>query len=166
MIDARRHTRRARCGFTLIEAMMSMVIVSILLVAAMRATGASGITQFKTAQQMTGRLLADGLINEILSLDYVDPGSATFGPEGGEIRGVFDDVDDFAGWTESPPQQRDGSTMPNLAGWKRQVNVDRVVATNLSQVSASETGAKRITVKVFRNNELIAQRIAIRTGAP
>jgi len=154
-------------GFTLVEAMISMVIVAVLLVAAMRATGASALVQYKTAERATGRALALGLLNEIVVMRYEEPnGAPTFGRESGESgssKASWDDVDDFDGWSESPPQYRDGTVMPDLSGWQRTVVVTRVNPLNLSQSSSSETGAKQITVTVQHNGLPVATRIAIRT---
>jgi prepilin-type N-terminal cleavage/methylation domain-containing protein len=162
---------RGHAGFTLVEAMMSMLIVSILLVAAMRATGGSGLVQYRSAERTTARLLADGLMNNILALKYEEPTSSpAFGPEGGEstISKVgWDDVDDFNGWTESPPQDADGNVMTDLAGWDRTVLVERLTATtNPWQTVGTETGVKRITVTVHHNGRVAATRVAIRTKSP
>jgi Tfp pilus assembly protein PilV len=154
-------------GLTLVEAMMSMVIVAVLLVAALRATGASALAQYKTAERATGRALASGLVNEIVVLRYEDPnGSPVFGREAGESsssKASWNDVDDFDGWTESPPQYRDGTVMPNLAGWQRTVTVTRINPLNVSQTSVSETGAKQNSVTVKHNGLPVATRVAIRT---
>jgi Tfp pilus assembly protein PilV len=154
-------------GFTLVEAMISMVVVAVLLVAAMRATGASALAQYKTAERVTARALASGLVNEIIVLRYEEPnGTPSFGRESGESGGNkqgWDDVDDFDGWSESPPQYRDGTNMPNCSGWQRTVSVVRVNPMDVTQLSGSETGAKRITVTVKHNGTTIATRVAIRT---
>jgi hypothetical protein len=155
---------------TLVEATIAMVLVSILLVAAMRATAGSGLVQYKTAEQSTGRLLADGLLADIIALSYEDPDSTpSFGPEGGESsmsKGAWDDVDDFDGWTESPPQSRDGTVVTEFSGWQREVSVQRVSPTTPTVLAVSETGAKRITVTVKHNRLVVATRSAIRTKAP
>lgn len=165
-----RRGERGRSAFTLVEAVMSMLIVSVMLVSAMRAAGSSGLVQYKSAERATGRLLASGLLNDIMPLAYRDPGTTpVFGTESGESttsKAAWNDVDDFNGWTESPPQDRDGNVMSDLTGWSRSVTVDRVDAANPSQVSAVPTGAKRITVTVRHNNLVVATRVGIRTSAP
>ncbi len=75
-------------------------------------------------------------------------------------------MDDYNGWSESPPQFADGTAMPNLANWSRSVQVAFVNPTNLSQTSTTETGAKRITVTVTHNGVVVATRVAVRTDAP
>jgi hypothetical protein len=159
-----------RRAFTLVEATIAMLLVSVMLVAAMRATAASGLVQYKAAERATARHLADGLIAEITPLSYEDPdGTPAFGRESGESttsRSGWDDVDDFDGWTESPPQLLDGTAMDKLSGWQRIVKVERIDAANPSQLAAGDTGAKRITVTVQRNKAVVATRVAIRTKAP
>ncbi|WP_428937603.1 type IV pilus modification PilV family protein [Fontivita pretiosa] len=157
-------------AFTLVEAIMSMLVVSVLLVAAMRATTASALMQYKNSERALGGVLADSLINEVLVLSYTDPTSPSgFGLEAGESttsKVGWDDVDDFAGWSESPPQDRNGTPMAGLSGWRRTVSVQRVLANDPSQPAGSETGVKRITVTVLRNGLVVATRTALRTSAP
>jgi hypothetical protein len=141
-----------------------------LLVAAMHSVGASVLAQYQTAEGTAARLLADGLMAEVLAKRYKDPGtSPQFGPESGESstsKANYNDVDDYRDWSESPPQYADGTTMPDLAGWQRSVAVDRVDPLDLSQTGTWETGAKRIAVTVRHNSVVVATRTAIRTGAP
>jgi hypothetical protein len=159
-----RHTR----GFTLVEATMSTLIVSILIVCAVRVAGANGVAQYKTAERGTARFLADGLLNDISCLPYEDPNvTPLFGLESGETsasKANYDDIDDFDGWSESPPQYRDGSQIPNETSWRRTVKVERVSPSDLS-VQSTETGAKRITVTVLHNNVTVISRAVIRTRA-
>jgi MSHA pilin protein MshD len=164
------HTPPFQRGLTLVEATMAMLLVSILLVAAMRATASSGLIQSKSSRGSTARLLADGMIAEVTALSYEDPDSTpVFGREGGEStmsKATWDDVDDYDGWTESPPQLRDGTPITELAGWERSVTVQRVNASTPGALSVSETGAKLITVTVSYNRLPVATRTAIRTKAP
>src|SRR5262245_37042091 len=109
MTRLKRHNP-VRTGFTLVEAVMSMLIVAILLVSALRATAASSLMQYKMAERAKGRFLADGLMNEIMQLSYEDPDTTpVFGRETGEYyiyRPAWNDVDDFDGWVTSPPLTR------------------------------------------------------------
>ena len=165
----RRFSHR-RCGFTLIEAMISMTIVAVVLLAAIRAAGASARAHYQAAQRFKAQFLATGLIAEVLQTSYEEPrGGTIFGRDADELAGSktnYNDVDDFHGWTESPPQERGGSPIPNLAGWQRSVTVEWVNPDDLSKTSAFDTGAKRVTITVRYNNSPVASHIAVRTRAP
>jgi MSHA pilin protein MshD len=160
----------SRRGFAIIEAVISTVIIAVLLVAAMRAAASSNLTQYKTAERATGRMLAQGLLAEILAQAYQEPTSAVlFGRESGESstsRANYDDVDDYNGYTETPPMDKSGATIANLTGWQRSVAVAWVNLADPATVSTSETGVKRITVTVRHNTLVIATCVAIRTDAP
>jgi len=160
----------SRRGLSLIEAVVSCALVGVLLVAAMRSVGASALAQYQTAEWATARWLADGLMTEILAKSYKDPGATPqFGPESGESstsKADYDDVDDYQGWSESPPQSADGAAMPDLAGWQRSVAVDWIDPLDLSETTLWDTGAKRIAVTVRHNGTVAAARTAIRTEAP
>lgn len=159
--------RRPR-GFSFVETAVCVLVVGLLLVASMRVAAGANRAQAQAAEQVMGQYLAAGLMNEITALAYADPGGApVFGREPAEVAGVksgYNDVDDFAGWTESPPQDFAGNVMPDLTGWARSVTVEWVTVPNVSQASAGETGAKRITVTVTRNNRVVATCVAIRTS--
>jgi prepilin-type N-terminal cleavage/methylation domain-containing protein len=158
----------ARPGFSLVEVVVSTLIVAILLVASLTVLGASRAGQLKIADRARGEQLATQLMNEILLGDYLEPDDPPlFGPEGNEIgkgRMYFDDVDDYAGWTESPLQTRGGVPLPDFDGWKRSVTVEWVSPNNLTQASASPTDLKRITVTVERGIVPVARIIAFRSS--
>ena len=158
----------ARPGFSLVEAVISTLIVAILMVASLTVLGASRAGQLKIADRARGEQLAVELMNEILQGDYLEPADPPlFGPEGIEIgkgRMYFDDVDDYAGWTESPPQTRGGVPLPDFDGWTRSVAVEWVSANNLTQASTSPTDIKRITVTVQHGNARVARMVALRSS--
>jgi type II secretory pathway pseudopilin PulG len=147
---------RRQVGFTLMEAVISTVIVAVMLVAALNTVGASKITQHKASLVSRGRMLAESLMSEILQQSYQEPGETyVFGRESGESdtsRAAYDDVDDYHGWTESPLVAKDGTALPNSANWRRTVTVEWVDPLKPKIWKNHETGAKRITVvAMFRN---------------
>jgi len=151
------------------EVAVSALLVGLLLAAAMRTVRGSVLTQYKAAERTTAQFLAEGLLTEILAKDYKEAGSATIALDSGESstsKANYDDVDDFHNWSESPPQFADGTPMPDLAEWRRSVEVVWVNPADLRQTAASDTGVKRITVTVAHNNATVATRVAIRTDAP
>ena len=140
----------ARRGFTLVEAAISIAIVGGLVVASLYALGGAARGRSVQTAAAVGDGLAACLLSEILQCKYVDSTSPTFGPETGETNGTrsaFEDVDDYNGWTETPPQNKDGTTLTGYTGWTRSVVVAWVAPATLA-VSATDTGLKKITVTV------------------
>lgn len=165
-----RRERRRQRGFSLIEATVSILIVGGMFAVALNTLGASKSTQYVTGTRGRGQLLAQALMAEILSLPYEDPYTPpdSFGLEDGENSGKrerFNDVDDFAGWSASPPQDKDGTEIPGFEGWSRAVKVTWVDPADLTSPVGTATGAKRVTVTVKRGEMLIASVAAVRTKA-
>ena len=154
-------------GFTLIEAVMSMLIVGLMLVAALNTIGASRITEVRGFEQTLGPMLAEELMAEILDQSYEDTdGSPTFGREGGEhsgSRSTWDDVDDYTGWSASPPENKDGTTLSGVDGWSRQVEVKWVSSLDPDLESVIPTGIKRVDVVVSYNGRVVSTLSSLRT---
>jgi len=106
---------------------------------------------------------------EILRQEYQDPNDPpVFGTESGEstsTRADFDDVDDYDGWSSSPPATKDGTDPAGLPGWQRSVTVEWVNPADITQVQGSETNAKRVIVTVSCNNKQVGSLTAIRTNS-
>lgn len=171
-------TARAKAGgslrgrvraFSLAETAVSTIVVGVMLVAALNTVGASRVSQRKTGDRTRGMLLAQQMMTEILQQHYEEPGGGGFGLNGGEAgdgsRSLWDDVDDYDGWSASPPERKNGTVMANFGGWERNVSVDRVKPDDLQSPTGTERGVKRITVIVKRNNVPVASLVAIRTIA-
>jgi prepilin-type N-terminal cleavage/methylation domain-containing protein len=147
-------TRRtaARAGMTLIETTIAMVIVSGLMVAAVGTLSASA--RARAVQSSYGRayVLAQSLLEECSSARYAEPNNtAHFGRETGEdpnCRAAWNDVDDYDGWSASPPQDKSGNALTGLTGWRQQVAVALADPNNPSATAGSDLGLKRITVTI------------------
>jgi type II secretory pathway pseudopilin PulG len=167
MRTPRMHAR----AFTMIEATISMIVVSMMAATALTTVRLSVRSQYKSSERAMGSLLASGLMAEIMALAYQDPRqpTITLGPEPGEsttLRAAWNDVDDYNGWTESPLQNKDGTVIPNTTGWTRSVVVAWVSSGNPTQTSLVETGCKRITVTVAHNGVVVATRVCLKGNAP
>jgi prepilin-type N-terminal cleavage/methylation domain-containing protein len=164
----RRHHNANRSGLTLIEVVASTMIVGMLAVATLNALGAATRSADSIGNRAIANGLADELMSEIIQQPYSDPdGSATFGHESGESsspRSAFDDVDDYNGWTASPPQYRDGTDILNRTNWRQRVAVTLVSPTNLTQTSSTDQGVKRIRVTIEYNGKVLADQTAIRSN--
>ncbi len=146
-------SRRGRgAGLSLVEAMISMVIVAVMLVMALNTIGSLARSWQVQSTQCRAPALAQQLMAEIIQSSYQEPYvSPIFGPEAPEtslVRADYDDVDDYNGWSASPPQLKDGTAMANLTGWTRSAAVQYVDPDDVSTPSGTNQGLKRITVTV------------------
>lgn len=169
------HAERAResarrRAMTLVEALMSIVLVGGLVLIALSTVGSATVAQTRTGDSGRGQLLALALMSEIMKTSYADPESpgSVFGPEPDETAGprnLFDDVDDFQDWSETTLTDANGVKIPDLpSGWARSVHIQYANPATLGACSASDSGIKRITVLVFYNDRLTAELTAVRTG--
>jgi type II secretory pathway pseudopilin PulG len=176
---------------TLVEAVVSMTIVGIMLVAALNAVGTStrGRQLRQQASQAAG--LTQQLMAEILQAGYEEPedGIVTFqdstgdrfpvdleagasppvfGPEPGETDGtrmLFDDVDDYRAWQSTPPEERDGAPLPEHADWRREVAVAFVNPLTLADLGTpTETGLKRVEVTVVNKDGRDTTLVALKSA--
>ena len=155
-------------GFSIVEVALSLAIVGVMLTAALRTVGAARVGQQRDADRARAALLAQDLMSEIVALPYADPeGGTALGIDALEstgVRSAFDDVDDYDGWNESPPQSRTGAAMAGWTGWRRRVAVEFCNASNPGVASLIDTGAKRSRVQVLRNGVELARLVAVRTS--
>jgi hypothetical protein len=153
---------------------MSTFLVGMVLVTATATSGTSMRMQTKAAERAKAGYLAHALIGEMLELSYMQPGqtSSPIGLDTGESatsRANYNDVDDYNGWNDSPPQNKDGSVMSDLANWSRRVVVEWVSPATLTQASpgsSTETGMKRLTVTVKHNGVTILTRVGTKANVP
>ena len=154
-------------GFSLIEAVFSVVIVAVMFAAVMTTVASARLVRYKTDGRSRGSTLAHDLMAEILQVAYEEPdGPGALGRDSGESAGDradFDDVDDYDDWDAGPPELKDGTPLSLPAGWSRWVEVQWIVANNFTLTSGTETDVKRIIVTVKHNNFIMAQLTAIRT---
>lgn len=112
----------------------------------------------KMREERTALLLAKQMVEEIQSKAYEEPNlpPGSFGREEGLVARVnFDDIDDYDGLTENPPQYSDGNPLdgsggrPDYRNFQWVVVVDNVADNDFQTVrSDGSTASKRITVTV------------------
>lgn len=161
-------TIAARRGMTLVEAVLSIVIVGIMLAAALGTVGASKTAAYRSSDRARAVLVAQDLMSEILRQPYRDASATgSLGPEAGEAgdsRALFDDADDYHGLS-AQPQRADGTTITGTGAWLTLVTVEYVSRSSPTTVVTADQGAKRVTVKVTRAGAELASLVAIRTSA-
>ncbi len=160
----------ARRALTLVEVILSTVVVGVMMAGALATVSASQRASRAEADRAFAQLLAQDLLDEIMALPYTDA-SDTFvisGPSLAEVgtgnRSLFNDVNDYTGWSESPPRRRDGTTIPGAAGLSRRVAVDFLTPNAWTTPSVTDQGVARITVSVTRRGGTIATAVGVRTS--
>jgi type II secretory pathway pseudopilin PulG len=170
-------TTTRRRGVTLVEATLSMIVVGVMLVAALKTLGAAARRHRVRNDREIALALAHELMSETLAVYYTDPEDAEagdpagFGPEPDETttpdnRAGFDDLDDYDGWVETPPRTRDGIPLAGLEGWSRTVLVAQIdpdeLGANGASDAALDTGLRRITVLAGRPDGMQVRLEALR----
>ncbi|WP_347987369.1 prepilin-type N-terminal cleavage/methylation domain-containing protein [Methylomonas sp. AM2-LC] len=125
---------RHQNGVTLIELIMSMMIISITIVglfSVMNITNRHSADPIVTHQAIA---LAESYMDEILQQSY--SGTAS------NIRATYNNVDNYNNLTNSPPQTQQGTSISNLSAYSVSVSVSTPVTLNGGVL------AKQITVSV------------------
>jgi MSHA pilin protein MshD len=138
-------------GFTLIDLILVIIIVAIAIppMLALFIQMVSGSTFGVTVSRANA--LASTLREEIQSKKWDEsapPPSLILGPETGESRAIFDDVDDFDGLDESPPRDSQGAILAGFTGFRQQVSVCYVTNTDFDTCIGGPTMYKQVTVTV------------------
>jgi MSHA pilin protein MshD len=153
----------------MVETAFALLLVGGALTVSLNATACMHATQKKESDRIRGQLLAINLLTEIMAQPYQErSGTPAFGLETGEsgaTRALFDDVDDYKAYSESPPTAKDGTVVDGFSGWTRSVTIVRADPANLNTISFSETGVKKITVTVKAGTRTLASVAAVRSGA-
>lgn len=155
---------------TLAETVVSLAIVGGLLAASIGMLGAATAAQRHVRERSIGEALAAELMYEILEQPYMDADDEAggFGPDAAEQatgnRSLFDDVNDYDGWSASPPQSKSGSPRSDLPGWSRSVTVTGVNPAALDALAPSNPTACRVDVVVSYDGIEVARLTAVRTA--
>lgn len=142
-----RTTERRQSGFTLMELVLFIVVISIGIAGILMVMDVSGRASADPMVRKQALALADSLLEEILLKDYADPDGLPNVVEAG--RTLYDDVDDFNGINEIISAGGPIFTgMPaSLYGYQIQVAVTGAVLDTVA--------AKRVSVTVGRGSEAI-----------
>lgn len=162
---------RERPGFSLVEAMLSLVLASGALIAALNVVTASARAEAFARERMIGDTLVAEVMADVLATAFEQPGwVGSFGRNAAEVgvtsRAGFNDVDDFDAWTESPPKDFDGAARTDLAGWTVSVSVARVSLVDPEGATVTyDSRVKRVTVQATRSGRVVSAQTAYRTAA-
>ena len=148
-------------GFTIVETVLSMLLVGLLLVPAVQAIGAAAKARGLRSTQRQGAELATQLLTEIMQLYYTLPAGTT----DGSTRQTWVVVSDFNGYSENPAASRSGVALTGYTGWRRGVVVDFVDPANPSgPVVFTDMGMRKITVVVTSPSGIITTLQGLRSA--
>ncbi|BBB31507.1 type IV pilus modification PilV family protein [Neptunomonas japonica] len=158
-------------GFSLVETILTIVIISISLVVLVSAWGQSARQSADPFWHAKAAYLGQAYIEEILTKRYDEntpvggqPAcssstcSTTLGAEAGETRALFDDVDDYNGLNETPSQNALGVVRPEYNNYQVEVNISYAGG----DLGVSATTMKRINVTVTPPGESPQQFVVYR----
>lgn len=161
-----------RRGITLVEVVLSSLVLSFVATGAVRLLVAVVDRREASVRDTTGAQLAEQLLAEAMARPFESPAASRNGEFGRSAAegvasgwGVFDDCDDFDGWTASPPESGDGTAIGGLDGWTRRAGVDWVTTADLNTAAVGPTDVKRITVVAEYQGRPVATRVGYRTWA-
>jgi MSHA pilin protein MshD len=158
----------ARRGITMAETIVSTLLVGMVLVGTIQLVGPIIRSGSVMSDKLVATNLARELSEEIATKYFTSPlldDVEAMGAAVGETRSTYDDIDDYHGVNNSPPQMSNETVMTHLAGWSRSVKVVHVDLNDPSAESGSYTGLKRVTVTVTKDGVTLAQDITLHAHA-
>ncbi len=135
-----------QAGFTLVELIISLVIISIALMGIFTVINLTTVSSANPVVQFQALAIAESYMEEILLQAYCDPATAcvlngTLGAETGETRDTYNDVDDYNNLPDNLVRDRQNNTITSLAAYTVSVTV-------IENPNAAGLPAKLITVTV------------------
>ena len=132
------HSFSTEKGFTLIEMIMSMLIISIALIGIFSVMNMTVSRSADPMIQNQAVVIAESYLEEILLMDFCDDPADTVncplasGSETGETRSTFDDVDDYNGLSDSGATDQSGTVITGLSEYNVTVSVTVVTITGVA----------------------------------
>ncbi len=159
-----KHRTSAR-GFSLIEIMISVLLVGLSITAMVVATSSFTMANGAGADLSTAEFLVEQVREMTALMAVVDPDTTvtTFGPEEASLAG-YDDVDDLNGSTFSPPIAADRTVLNDLAGFSQRIVVQNVNQSDFNTVVTNHSSKfVRITVTILLSGREITSACWLRT---
>lgn len=135
-----------QAGMTLVELIVAIVIISVGLAGVLSVFSSTARNSADPMVQKQLLAIAEGMMEEVMLLPYAI-GSGT---DTGCARAGFDDIHDFASYSNQPICDPEGVSIASLSGYSVSVAIDDIALDGV-------TDARRITVTAQRNaNEVIS----------
>lgn len=160
MIELR---QRVASGFTLVETIISMVVISVAVLGITSTLAFAFKRQSDGLWQSKAAALGVTYMEEILARRFDErtpaggvppcsPATVSCSPaasfDDGEARSGFDDVDDYHGVDDLPPRDESGAVMSQFAGYRVQIEVRYPDAGQQAALGVAATDVKVIDIRV------------------
>ena len=133
-------------GFTLIG-LITVIIVGAIAVPPMMVGLSSWLDTAHQSERMEIAVqLAVDLMEEILAQDFADPD----GTDTETLRADFDDVEDYNGWSSSPPKDAQGNSLTQYSTYTRSVSIIGVPQWDLTPGTPLVPGSTDFMVVTVR----------------
>jgi len=147
---------RKRLGFTLIEVLISTLLIGLAISALLAANGSSTRINGAGVDMTTAEFLLEQIRELTAVLPVIDPeiGTDDFGPETGESDlAHYDDIDDFNSVAPlCPPIDATRASLDAFDSFSQQISVENVSANDFSlSVDDHTSPFVRVTVSVRQN---------------
>jgi MSHA pilin protein MshD len=131
-----RFNKRQQRGVTLIELILSMVIISIAVTGVLSVMNLTVKNSADPVVEHQAIAIAEAYLEEILLQAYTDPN----GTNAGETRSSFDNVDDYNGLSDTGAHNQQATLLNKLSSYN--------VAVSVVDQNVSELTGKEVTVTV------------------
>jgi len=165
-MSIKRHPRAAPRGFTLIEMIVFVVIVSVALAGVIMVFSNTVRTSADPVQPKQAMLVAESMLEEVLLKPFANPTGGYTPACPGTVaacnRALFDDVNDYAGYASTGVYSLDdlGTKVPGLENYNVSVSVAPATATATGNSIAGlrvnvtvSVGATTYTLSGYRFND-------------
>jgi MSHA pilin protein MshD len=172
-------TRKMQGGFTLVETVIVIVLMGAMMAGMtslfmnnvgnshrpflrQRALAVANafMDEISRKQWNEASALGGGCVNTGSGSCPLGPAAVAIGSDG-ESRATYDDIDDYHGLNQDPPQDSSGTAMPGYSGFTVSVNVTQPAAAwnaipaadvRLITVSVTSSSNETLTVSAYRVN--------------
>lgn len=153
-----------RRGITMAETLVASLLIGLVLVSTIQIVGPMVRSNSVHADRLVAANLANELSEEIATKLWttpVEPPADVGKVAVKKTRSTFDSIDDYQGWSSTPPMLADETVNTALAGWTRSVKVVHCLINAPDTDSATPTGLKRVTVTVSKDGVTLARVISL-----
>lgn len=152
----------------MVESVLSVLLVSGVLIAALNTLGGSRKSQRYQTVQSTGQRLCQNLLDEVRAVStggtITVNGSAptqgaavaALGTAATPNRIGYTSPTTYHGWSQSPPVDRWGIAIPNTTGFTRSVTARMIDPTDLASTSATDQGLYEVKIAAMYGGRVVA----------